>query len=433
MEGEKEKQRYYACIDLKSFFASVECVERGLDPMKTDLVVADIKRTKGTICLAVSPSLKEKGVKNRCRLFQIPNKILDQTIVAPPRMQKYIDYAARIYGVYLEYFSKEDIDVYSIDEVFIDFTPYLKLYQKTPRELALFIMNEVYERIGIRATAGVGTNLYLAKVALDILAKHAPDFVGELDEQSFREKMWDHTPLTDFWRIGPGISRNLARHRMFTMRDIAMADKRTLYQIFGIDAELIIDHAWGKEPVTIKDIKNYQPKSHSYSYGQVLPRDYDYNETNLVVREMMRELLLRLAREGQVAGSVTLSLGSSYHKGKDVEYVSKSAKTGKDAVKAVDDLYSKTAEKDGQYRRIYLNVNLLSEDDAPPQRDMFEELFPEEKKENKRAENTHKIEKAMLEIRDKHGKSAIMTAEDLEDAGTTMARNKMIGGHQANV
>ena len=220
---------------------------------------------------------------------------------------------------------------------------------------------------------------------------------------------------------------------MFTMRDGARADEKTLYQIFGVDAELIIDHAWGREPVTLADIKAYQPKGHSFSYGQVLSRDYNYQETNLVVREMTRELLLRLSAENQTAGSITMSLGTSFHKGKDVEYVSGTTKIGADAVKSIDALYTKVADKEGYYRRIYLNANRLADDEAPPQRNLFGELFPEEKRASEKANVTRKIEKAVLSIRDKHGKSAIMTAEDLEEAGTTRARNKMIGGHQANV
>lgn len=246
--------RSYFCIDLKSFYAAVECVERGLDVMTTDLVVADESRTDKTICLAVSPSLKEKGVKNRCRLFEIPLNLRKQIIIAPPRMQKYLDYAAEIYGVYLNYISKEDIYVYSIDEVFIDATDYLKLYQKTPRELAEFLMQEVFSTVGVRATAGIGSNLYLAKIALDIMAKHSPGFIGELTEESYKAQLWDHRPLTDFWRIGLGTARTLERHSLFTMRAVAMADEEILYNLFGVDAELLIDHAWGREPVTIKDI-----------------------------------------------------------------------------------------------------------------------------------------------------------------------------------
>lgn len=244
--------RTYLCIDLKSFYASVECVERGLDPMKTNLVVADPERTEKTICLAVSPSMKALGVKNRCRVFEIPKGI--EYITAPPRMQKYIDYAAKIYGVYLKYISKDDIYVYSIDEAFIDVTEYLDYYGLSPKGTAIMLMNEVLDKVGVRAACGIGTNLYLAKIALDITAKHSEDFIGELDEESYRLTLWDHLPLTDFWRIGHGTEKRLNEHGLFTMRDIAQANEDTLYRIFGIDAELLIDHAFGREPTTIAEI-----------------------------------------------------------------------------------------------------------------------------------------------------------------------------------
>ncbi len=427
-KGLMEKVRSYACIDLKSFYAAVECVERGLDPMTTDLVVADETRTKGTICLAVSPSLKKKGIKNRCRLFQIPDALLKNTIIAPPRMKKYIDYSARIYGVYLNYFSKDDIYAYSIDEVFLDFTSYLKLYQKTPKEMVLFLMNEISARIGVRATAGVGTNLYLAKIALDILAKHSPDFVGELTEESYREQLWDHQPLTDFWRIGPGIAKKLAAHRMFTMEDIAKADEDVLYRVFGVDAELLIDHAWGRETVTLSDIKKYRPKNNNFSLGQVLPRNYNYEETALAVREMMRELCLRLVAEKSKATSVTLSLGGPYP---SKTYLSGTAKMIGNETEIISQLYEKVADRRGLYRRIYLNLNKVEKTEAEntlKQSSLFPELYPDEQ--NAR-EHSKDIGKVMLEIQNKHGKSAIMTAEDLEDAGTTRWRSGLVGGHRS--
>ena len=235
------KDRTYICIDLKSFYASVECVERGLDPMTTNLVVADPERSDKTICLAVSPSMKALGVKNRCRVFEIPPHI--KYLMAPPRMQKYIDYAASIYGVYLDYIAPEDIYVYSIDEAFMDVTDYLERYSRTAKEMAVFLMEEVRRRVGVRATAGVGSNMYLCKIALDITAKHAPDFIGILDEESFKEKLWDHTPLTDFWRIGRGLETRLHRLGLYTMRQIAHTPEDILYKEFGIDAEIMIDHA----------------------------------------------------------------------------------------------------------------------------------------------------------------------------------------------
>ncbi|MBR6955429.1 MAG: DNA repair protein, partial [Firmicutes bacterium] len=302
-------EKAYLCIDLKSFYASVECVERGLDPMTTRLVVADPTRTDKTICLAVSPALKALGVKNRCRVFEIPKTI--DYIMAPPRLQKYIDYSAEIYGIYLKYISKDDIYVYSIDECFMDITKYLKLYNKTPREMAMFLMDEITREVGVRATAGIGTNLYLAKIALDITAKHSPDFIGELDEMSYRTKLWDHKPITDFWRIGPGTARRLAKYGIYTMGDITLADEDLLYKVFGIDAELLIDHAWGYEPTEIKHIKAHKPKTNSLSRGQVLMRDYKFDEGRLIVKEMMELLALELVQKQLVTQSVTLDVGYS--------------------------------------------------------------------------------------------------------------------------
>ena len=247
------KNRTYICIDLKSFYASVECVERGLDPMTTNLVVADPERSEKTICLAITPSMKALGIKNRCRLFEIPKNV--DYIIAPPRMQKYIDYAAEIYAIYLRFISKDDIHIYSIDEAFLDITDYLATYQMTAKALALMLMGEILREVGVRATCGIGTNLYLAKIALDITAKHAPDFIGVLDEISYKEILWDHKPLTDFWRIGKGTATTLERYGITTMREIAEMDEDFLYGLFGIDAELLIDHAWGREPVKIGDIK----------------------------------------------------------------------------------------------------------------------------------------------------------------------------------
>ncbi len=252
------RKRTYICIDLKSFYASVECRERNLDPMKTNLVVADLERTDRTICLAVSPAMKALGVPGRCRVFEIPSGI--SYITAPPRMQLYIDYSAKIYAVYLKYIAKEDLHVYSIDEIFMDVTDYLALYEMTAKELCLRMMEDVLETTGIPAAAGIGSNLYLAKIAMDITGKHAPDRIGVLDEDSYRRQLWDHRPLTDFWRIGSGIANQLKRIGITTMREIAQADERKLYRMFGIDAELLIDHAWGRESVTMEDIKAYSSK-----------------------------------------------------------------------------------------------------------------------------------------------------------------------------
>ena len=265
-DAKRDEGKAYVCIDLKSFYASVECVERGLDPMTTDLVVADPSRGDKTICLAVSPSLKARGVSGRARVFEIPKSF--EYIMAPPRMKLYVEYAAKIYKVYLDYIAPEDMHVYSIDEVFIDVTPYLKRYDKTPKEMAELLMREVYERVGVRATAGVGPNLYLAKIAMDIIAKHAEDYIGVLDYDSFREKLWDYRPLSDFWRIGRQTEKKLERIGIRTMRDIAVMDEDLAYKMFGIDAELVLDHAYGIEPTTMADIKGYKNKSHSSRTGR---------------------------------------------------------------------------------------------------------------------------------------------------------------------
>ena len=278
-------QKIYMCIDLKTFYASVECVERGLDPFNTNLVVADETRGKGTICLAVSPKMKMLGVKNRCRIFEIPKNI--KYIIAMPRMKKYIEYSANIYGVYLKYFSKNDIHVYSIDEAFIDATNYLKLYNKSPIKLAKTIIKDIYDNYGITATAGIGTNLYLAKIALDITAKHSVNNIGYLDEEKYKKELWYHRPLNDFWQIGKGIEKRLNRLGIYDMHDIATANQRKLYKEFGINAEYIIDHAWGKESCTIADIKAYKPKTNSISNNQILFEDYSFEKTRLVLKEMV--------------------------------------------------------------------------------------------------------------------------------------------------
>ena len=301
--------RVYLCIDLKSFYASVECHERGLDPMTTKLVVADPTRTEKTICLAISPAMKKLGIKNRCRVFQIPAHV--EYITAMPRMQKYIDYAADIYEVYLKYVSKEDIYVYSIDEVFMDVTDYLNMYQMTARELADVMMADVLKTTGIPASCGIGTNMYLAKIALDITAKHAKDNIGYLDEKLFCGTLWKHRPLTDFWRIGPGTAKRLAGIGILTMEDIAHADEELLYRTFGVDAELMIDHAWGRETVKISDVKNYRPSSKSLSSGQVRSCDYSLEDAKLIVKEMTDLLCLDLVDKGLITESMTLVVGYS--------------------------------------------------------------------------------------------------------------------------
>jgi DNA polymerase V len=419
--------RSYLCIDLKSFYASVECVERGLDPMTTDLVVADPERSAGTICLAVSPSLKAKGVKNRCRVFEIPQGL--SYIMAPPRMQKYIDYAADIYRIYLRYLAPEDIYVYSIDEAFLDVTPYLRRMGKTPREMAVFLMDRIQQELGLRSTAGVGSNLYLAKIALDITAKHAADFIGELDEDSYRELLWDHRPLTDFWRIGPGISRRLQRMGIYTQRQITEASEDRLYREFGVDAELLIDHAWGREPTTMADIKHYAPKSRSLTSGQVLWRDYSFEEGQVIVKEMLDLLCLDLVDQGLVTDSVGIMVG--YSNALHAEPVSGTARldleTNADRViiPAVLEVYRRIVDPAKPIRRFNFSCNDLHPDLGNQQFSLFLGVDGDTLVRNR------KIQQAVLGIRKKYGKNAMLKGVDFEPAATTRERNRQIGGHKS--
>lgn len=287
--------QYYLCIDLKTFYASVECVERGLDPFNTNLVVADPDRGKGTICLAVSPKMKMLGVKNRCRVFEIPPNI--KYIMATPRMKKYIEYSANIYGIYLKYFSKDDIHVYSIDEAFMDVTNYLKLYKVAAIDLAKMVIKDIFKTYGITATAGVGTNMYLAKIALDITAKHSSTNIGFLDEEKYKNELWHHKPLSDFWQIGKGIERRLNKMRIFDMYDIAHTDQKKLYKEFGVNAEYLIDHSWGRESCTIADIKKYKPKTNSIANSQILFKDYSFEKARLVLKEMVELRKFEISRK----------------------------------------------------------------------------------------------------------------------------------------
>ena len=405
----------------------MECVERGLDPLTTNLVVADPERGEKTICLAVSPSLKQLGVHNRCRVFEIPKNI--EYITAPPRMQLYIDYAANIYAIYLKYVSKEDIHVYSIDEVFMDVTQYLVFHHMNAKQLAVAIMEDVLKTTGITATAGIGTNLYLAKIAMDIVAKHSDDHIGMLTEQTYRDQLWDHKPLTDFWRIGRGISARLARNGMWTMRDIAHMsefNEDLLYRLFGVDAELLIDHAWGREPTTIADIKAYKPQSHSISSGQVLPRNYSFEEGRLIVHEMTDLLVLDLVDKGLSAESITLLLGydrhlelkpahGSIHLGTPTSSAAK-------IMHAVDSLYSKIMSRTAPLRRITLTFNNVSEETCQ-QCDLFSDPVQLERERN--------MQQAVLNIKKRFGKNAILKGMNLEAAATTIERNCQIGGHKA--
>lgn len=422
--ADRKSHRYYLCIDLKSFYASVECVDRGLDPFTVNLVVADPDRTDKTICLAVSPAMKALGVPGRCRVFEIPKNI--KYIMAPPRMQHYIDRAAEIYAIYLKYIAKEDIHVYSIDEAFMDVTDYLTMYQMTARELGIRIMQDIYDTTGIASACGVGTNLYLAKVALDITAKKSPDRIGELDEESYRRTLWDHKPITDFWRVGRGISKRLESHGIRTMKGIAQAPEELLYRLFGVDAELLIDHAWGRESTTMADIKAYRPASHSLTSGQVLMRNYSYQEGRLIIREMADLLCLELVEKGLVTESISIYVGYS----RDLNAAPSrgtirlpiATSSANLVMKYVEKLYDRTVNKNYPIRRFYLNYNNVTPEGCF-QYDLFSD--PEQ------LERENRMQRAMLHIKKRYGKNAIVKGMNLEEGATTMERNRQIGGHRS--
>lgn len=418
--------KIYLCIDLKSFYASVECVERGWDPLTARLVVADPERSEKTICLAVSPALKQMGVPNRCRVFQIPKEIPYK--MAPPRMQLYIDYAAEIYGVYLKYIAKEDIQVYSIDEAFLDVTDYLHLYQMTAVELGRKIMQDILDTTKIPAACGVGTNLYLAKVALDIMAKHETDRIAYLDEARYREKLWKHKPLTDFWRVGRGTVERLSNMGICTMKEIAHARESLLYKAFGIDAELLIDHAWGREPVTIADIKAYRPKNTSFSSGQVLPRDYEYEEGVLVVKEMADLLCLDLVDQGLVTSHISLVIGYSNQKcfepAKGSTTLRSTTSSNRRLLSYVEQLYRRIVRPGAYIRRITLTYTGVMTEDYQ-QFDLFSNLEETEK--------DVKAQRAVISIKQRYGRNAILKGMNLEESATTIERNGQIGGHKSGV
>ena len=409
------------CIDLKTFFASVECVERGLDPFKTDLVVADIARSKGAICLAISPKMKERGIKNRCRIYDIPKGV--KYIVAKPRMKKYIEYSAMIYGIYLDFFSKEDIYVYSIDEVFIDVTSYLNIYKKNEVCLAKDIIEEVYKRTGICATAGIGTNMYLAKIALDILSKHNKSHIGYLNEDLYKEKLWNHTPLTDFWQIGRGIETRLHKHHLRTMEDVAKCNPKILLKEFGINSEILIDHAWGKETCTLKDVKSYKPKSSSISHSQILFRDYNYKEARVVLIEMIDVLVLELVSKDLYTSNISIFLGFSKEESGGINFSFNCDQTNsyKKILKLILDEYDYRVLEECKIRRIGISFNNLDKKKYE-QLNMFE-------KEDSIEENI--LEKTIGDLKNKFGKNTILRCISLDKNGTAKDRNRYIGGHNA--
>ncbi len=503
--------RCYIALDLKSFYASVECMERGLDPLTTNLVVADKSRTRKTICLAVSPSLKAHGLSGRARLFEVVQKVNEVNstrlqkapdrkftgasfddielkssphlsldyIVAPPRMAHYIEYSTRIYNVYLKYIAPEDMHVYSIDEVFIDATHYLKTYRTTARELASDIITDVLNTTGITAAAGIGTNLYLAKIAMDIGAKHIPADqngvkIAELDQLSYRRSLWAHRPLTDFWRVGRGYARKLEERGLLTMGDIARCsvgksgeyyNEDLLYKMFGVNAELLIDHAWGWEPCTIADIKAYKPRTNSIGSGQVLQNPYTFEKAKLIVREMTDLLVLDLVDKRLVTDQLVLTVGYDIENLKDPRImklykgaitkdaygravpkpahgttnIGRQTSSTKLILNAVTALFEGIVDKNLLIRRINISANRVADESSVNPPEEFEQLtiFTDysallAKREAEEAElaREKKIQKAILNIKKKHGKNAIVKGMNLVEGATTIDRNRQIGGHK---
>lgn len=422
----KQKETFL-CIDLKSFYASVECVERGLDPFTTNLVVADPDRSVSTICLAITPAMKKLGIRNRCRIHEIPDHI--EYIVAKPRMQLYMEYSARIYGIYLNYMAKEDIHVYSVDECFMDVTRYLSLYHLTAKEMAQKLMDAVMEETGITATAGIGTNLYLAKIAMDIVAKHIEDHIGMLDEISYREQLWGHKPLSDFWRIGSRTERKLAGYGIQTMGDIALASIQSedwLYKMFGIDAELLIDHAWGCESCKMSDIKNYHTEEHSLSNGQVLMRNYTIEEAAVVVREMTDVLVLDLVEKGLVTNSVTLWIAYDHRfereSSKGTVRFPDCTNRSREIIDTVEALYRKITDPYTGIRRIEIIANKIKPE-GYQQYTLFQDSI--------KAEKERHLQEAVLQVKKRYGKNAIMRGSNLLECSTYRERNNQVGGHRA--
>lgn len=417
------KQRVYFCIDMKTFYASVECAERGLNPFETNLAVVDETRGKNALCLAITPKMKAQGIKNRCRMSEIPKSI--KFIRALPRMQLYIDYAADIYEIYLNYFSPQDIHVYSIDESFIDVTDYLPMYNIDAVSFAKKLMNEIAAKMHIPSTAGIGTNLYLAKIALDITAKHSKDHIGYLDEESYIKTLWNHRPITDFWQIAQGTERRLAKYGIHDMEGIAKAPTDLLYKVFGVNAELLIDHAWGREPCLMEDIKNYRSKSKSVSFSQVLPSDYTYEQAKTVMMEMVihgcQEMMRRKVITNKVGIFVGYTFGGREPTGGTVRMI-ETTNLPSHLQPYVEKLFEKTTDKVTPIRRLGINFEDVC-DEGCEGYDLFTN-FEEVEREKKR-------EHAILEIADKYGKNAILRGLNYMDGATQRERNTFIGGHRA--
>lgn len=419
----KEKRRTYLCIDMKSFFASVECAERGLNPFETNLVVADESRGKNALCLAITPKMKALGVKNRCRMSDIPKNI--DYLVAMPRMKKYIEYNGDIYEIYRKYIDRDDIHVYSIDEAFIDATDYLPVHKKTPKEFAKFLINEIANKTHIPATAGIGTNLYLAKIALDITAKKAPDHIGYLDEELFRETLWDHRPITDFWGIANGTAKRLSNLAIYDMRGIANCPQDLLYKRFGINAELLIDHSWGRESCTMRDIKSYKSKSKSISSSQILMKDYSFSEAAIVMAEMTLAGCHRLMSEHVITNGISIFVGYSRDiippTGGTVK-MSESTHVYSIINRYVDKLFRETTNPNVPIRRLGICFNHIM-DEGCEGYDLFTDF--------EKVEREKRLEHTVLDIKGKFGKNAMLRAIDLQEGATQVTRNKYIGGHNS--
>lgn len=492
-------QKIYTSIDLKSFYASVECRERGLNPLTTNLVVADSSRTEKTVCLAVGPSLKKHGIAGRARLFEVIQKVrevnserrykapghvfngksYDDTelqkhpeyeldyIVATPQMKKYMKYSTDIYNIYLQYFSPEDIYVYSIDEVFIDITHYLKTYNMKATELVTKVINDVYDKTKITATAGIATNLYLCKVAMDIVAKHTkPNEKGVriacLDEMMYRKKLWEHRPLTDFWRVGKGYAKKLEQNGMFTMGDVALCsvnDEDKLYKLFGINAELLIDHAWGYEPCTIESIKSYKPNTKSISSGQVLHCPYNYDKTKLIIKEMTELLVLDLVDKHLVTNQIVLTVGYDIDNinNKDINYTGEitidrygrkipkhahgtinlehKTSSTKIITEAIMKLYDRIIDKRLLTRRINITANNVIDEEKAEREDRYEQIdlfnnYKEVEANKNKEKKERNLQRSILDIKKKYGKNAILKGMNFEDGATTIERNEEVGGHK---
>ena len=502
----QNQNRTFIAIDLKSMYASVECVARGLDPLTTNLVVADVSRTEKTICLAVTPSLKAYGIGGRARLFEVVQRLREVNyerqmkspsrrltgksfsdielkehpdwavdyIAAPPRMAHYIDVSSKIYGIYLKYIAPEDIHVYSIDEVFMDVTDYLKSYKKTAHELAMTMIRDVLSQTGITATAGIGTNMYLCKVAMDIVAKKAPADkdgvrIAELDEMSYRKQLWDYRPITKFWRVGKGIAEKLAMYGIDTMGKVArqsVKNEELLYRLFGVNAELLIDHAWGWEPCTMDMVKAYKPENNSFSNGQVLQSAYDFRKARVVVQEMAENMALDLVSKRLVTDQIILTVGydresltnpdirAHYHGEVTTDYygrqvpkhahgtanLTRQTSSTKLITEAIVELFDRIVNKDLLVRRLNLTVNhVVNEEEAnrrttPTQLDLFtdyEELARQQEAEKAELDKERRIQEAQLAIKQRFGKNAILRGLNFEEGATAKERNEQIGGHKA--